>query len=75
MSILLPYGITIAAGVSPALLSVALVVNPHAAADIGTAARLLERYPVPAVAAGILADKAADRADKVAGMVVVVGHT
>ena len=59
---------------SPALVSIVSGVNPHVAVDTGAAVRLLYKCRVPAVVADTLLDKA-DRAGKVAGMVVVVDHT
>ena len=59
-------------------MNIALVANPHAAADIHAASRPLDTSQVPAVAAGTLAGRVADQADMagmVAGMVVVVAHT
>ena len=50
--------------------------DPRVAADIRAAARLLETSRVPAVGADSLADRVAGKAvGRVAGMVVVLGHT
>ena len=69
-----------AVAASPALVNIASVVDPHVAAGTGTAVRPPDTSEVPAVAADTLPHKVgkvgkANRADKVAEMVVVVDDT
>ena len=68
------FQIIVAAAASPALVSIALAVNPHAAADIGTAAHLLDTGQAPAEA-GVVdtpAGRAGAAAHILAGTAVVV---